>query len=277
MGKQNKDDSAGFVDIIKLAKENPTVVLTDSDFSDSFDADLILEETRKMNDSEGLYWWVNSGAYFIQENGVGKTLQGELRQDSEWQIKYKDHNVNETDDGFHPQNIFRLVTRSKWLDYTQEVEYKINKYHLSKDEHRSASNGLLLFNRYQDGDNLYYTGIRVDGAAVIKKKYKGEYYTMDYKTIIVDSKYDRETNPNLLPIEEWVSVRSEVKNINDKRVEIKLYVKLPNDVDWNLVLEAIDDGQAFGGAAITSEGFAGVRTDFMDVEFDNFKIIKLEE
>jgi hypothetical protein len=38
------------------------------------------------------------------------------------------------------------------------------------------------------------------------------------------------------------------------------------------VAEAKDDGKTFGGAAILNEGYAGIRTDFMDVEFDDYKI-----
>ena len=39
---------------------------------------------------------------------------------------------------------------------------------------------MLLFNRYQDGQTLYYGGVRVDGAAVIKKKLAGVYTTLAY-------------------------------------------------------------------------------------------------
>ncbi len=35
---------------------------------------------------------------------------------------------------------------------------------------------------------------------------------------------------------------------------------------WTTVFEAVDAG----GAAILSDGYAGIRTDFMDVEFDNY-------
>jgi hypothetical protein len=59
----------------------------------------------------------------------------------------------------------------------------------SNSIHRMASNGVLLFNHYLDGDNLYYVGIRVDGSAIVKKKKDGVYYTMESKRVF-PGKYD---------------------------------------------------------------------------------------
>jgi hypothetical protein len=246
---------------------------TASEFKDSFSATATLEEASKMTESENQDWWLSSGAYFIQENGVGKTAQGNLTEGSEWQIEYKKNDAGETDDGFHPQNIFRLVTRSKWLDYTQEVYYKINNYYQSKDVHRSESNGLFFFNRYQDENNLYYTGLRVDGAAVIKKKVNGIYYTMAYKSVFA-GKYDRESQPNLLPLNTQIGLKSEVMNNSDGTVNIKLFIDRNKNGKWELILETKDDGKSFGGGAILNEGYAGLRTDFMDAEFDDYKILR---
>jgi len=33
-------------------------------------------------------------------------------------------------------------------------------------------------------------------------------------------------------------------------------------------------GKSFGGAAFMQEGYVGIRTDFMDVKFDNYKLNK---
>lgn len=38
-------------------------------------------------------------------------------------------------------------------------------------------------NRCRDADNLYYVSIRMDGYAIIKKKYEGIYYTFAYAKI----------------------------------------------------------------------------------------------
>lgn len=248
-----------------------TEIIDATKFSDSFDGDYILEETGKMGESASKNWWVNSGALLFVNNGTGKTIFGKLSQGDKWQTDYKNYNASETDDGYHPQNIFRLVAKSKWKNFQQECYYKINRYILSKTKERSESNGLLLFNRYQDGNNLYYTGIRVDGFAVIKKKINGKYYTMAYNRII-NGKYNRNTNPNLLPKDEWIGVKSEVGNNPNGTVLIKLYIDRNRSGDWVLALKATDNGKSFGGAAIKNEGYAGIRTDFMDVEFDDYKI-----
>ena len=102
---------------------------------------------------------------------------------------------------------------------------------MSESSKRGKSNGLFLFNRYQDADNLYYAGIRVDGAAVIKKKIGGKYFTMAYEGLF-DGEYNRESRPNLLPKNVWVGLMSEVKTINDTQVEIKLFIYMENNGSW---------------------------------------------
>lgn len=42
-----------------------------------------------------------------------------------------------------------------------------------------------------------------------------------------------------------------------------------------LAAEAKDDGKSYGGDAILNEGYAGIRTDFMDVEFDDCRALKI--
>jgi hypothetical protein len=129
----------------------------------------------------------------------------------------------------------------------------------------------LLFNRYQDGDNLYYAGLRVDGTAVIKKKIGGKYFTMAQGPIVAGD-YSRESNPNLLPVDKWMSVKTELETVNKNQVDIKLYYRLSDKQEWKLALKTLDDGTRFGGAAILAKGYAGIRTDFMDVQFDDYSI-----
>lgn len=244
-------------------------------FFEDFSLPMVLEESGDMNRGSSLHWWVNSGAFLFISDGVGKTVFGELEKGSVWQKKYKDYNSSETDGGYHPQNIFRLITRSKWKNLQQECYYKIDRYILSKAKERSESNGLLLFNRYQDGDNLYYTGIRVDGFAVIKKKIKGQYFTMAYERVF-PGKYDRKKKPNLLPLHQWIGLRSEVSDTENGSVNIKVFMDRNRDGNWKLVAEATDNGKNFGGKVIAEAGHAGIRTDFMDVEFDDYRIEKME-
>ncbi len=249
--------------------DNSFISYFSADFSDSF----TLEEAGDMEDSTDDIFWVNSGAFLISESGVGRTLFGELSKGDKWQVKYQDARVataKETDGGYHPQNIFRLVTKSKWKNLEQEAFYNIRKYNLSNSFYRKASNAILLFNRYQDGYNLYYVGLRVDGNIIVKKKYKKKYYTMASEKVL-DGVYNQKSTPNLIPINKWIGIKSEVKTIEGSQVEIKVSIKMDRDEeDWTEVLTVIDDGESFGGDAILEEGYAGIRTDFMDVEFDDY-------
>ncbi len=264
---------------IYYPQENGVVTIEGTDeiknqkgiFIDGFQRREIIEETGEMEESIGSDWWVNSGAFLIKNGKIGKTLQGKIKKDSVWQKKYEDYNSESTDGGYRPQNIFRLVTKSKWQDFQQEVYFRIVKYNLSKSKHRNQSNGLLLFNRYLDGDNLYYTGIRVDGAGVIKKKIKGEYFTLAYEPIF-NGRYDIKTNSNLLPENTWIGLKSEVVTTNDNNVNIKLFLDKEGNENWELILEVTDDNKSYGGDAILKEGYSGIRTDFMDVEFDDYYI-----
>lgn len=237
----------------------------------------ILEESSSMDKSNDKNWWLNSGARVYINGNILKTLQGNLVEGDYWQSKYKNYNAEETDNGFHPQNIFRLVTKGKYNDPVQSMYFKINNYILSQDIHRAASNGVLFFNRYQDGDNLYYVGLRVDGQAVIKKKTNGIYYTMAYKPVYFDTIYNRESNPNLIPANTWIGIKSEISNMDNQNVLIKLFIDRTNSGNWELITEAIDDGNKYGGKSITGSGYAGIRSDFMDVEFEEYNVIEKSE
>ena len=121
---------------------------------------------------------------------------------------------------------------------------------------------------------MYYTGIRADGYATIKKKIKGVYYTLVYQRFIPEDRgtYDRSNNPNLLPKNVWLGLKSEIQTNPDSTVTIRLYLDSDRTGDWVLVAEALDDGKTYGGAPFLEAGRAGIRTDFMDVEFDDYKI-----
>lgn len=241
----------------------------------TFNKDGLLNESGEMQESSSPYWWLNSGAQLSISSSTGRTVYGELPQYSKWRIAYAAANPVDTDNGYHPQNIFRLVTRSKWQNFVQSMSFQVGKLNLSSSANRNASNGVLLFNRYQDSNNLYYAGIRVDGTAVIKKKINGTYYTMVQRPFYNNgSPYNRDTNPNLIPIQKWIGLKSEIKTNPDATVSIKFFIDRDKTGNWVLAAEAIDDGRSYGGNAILNEGFAGIRTDFMDVEFDDYKLIK---
>jgi hypothetical protein len=236
----------------------------------SFNNDGILEEAPSITLSSSPYFWLDSGGQLSIREGVGTTIQGALPDNAKWRIYYNQTNPVDTDNGYFPQNIFRLVTRSTWQNSQAEAYFVINATNNTKSPNRNASNGLLIFSRYKDSENLYYTGIRVDGAAVIKKKLKGTYSDLAYIPGVFSGEYDGE---NLIPQNTWIGLRSEIKNLSDGTVQIRLYIDMDWKNTWHLIAEAIDRGQ--DGAPITDSGHSGIRTDFMDVSFENFHITSL--
>lgn len=252
------------------AAEAATTAAVKLPFRYTFSVDGRLDESSQLLNSTSPYWWLTSGAYFYLKGGVGSTIKGSLPPTNKWYLLYQKNDPGETDNGEHPQNIFRLFTRTAWQNVAQEVSYRITDYHLSTDEHRAGSNGLLLFNRFKNSDNTYYAGLRVDGYAVIKKKINGVYYTMAYSPVINGRKYDRATNPNLLPMNTWIRLKTEVSNVTANTVSIKFYADIGNTGTWAKVAEAVDNGKTYGGAALVEPGLGGMRTDFMDVDFDNY-------
>lgn len=278
MGVYALDGSSGFFMSGKNVLKVPEAFAAapapvNSPYLYTFNAAGTLVEAGSAIESTSRYWWLNSGGYLNIKNGRGHTVQGSLPAGDPWRILYAQTNPVDTDNGLHPQNIFRLVTQSKWQTAAQEAFFVINKDNLSSSANRYESNGILLFNRYQDSQNLYYTGIRVDGAAVIKKKQNGKYTTLAYIPSVYPGIYNRTTNPNLLPKNKWIGLRSEVKNNPEGSVKITLYVDKGWTGRWQKVAE-VTDGWA-NGTPITNAGFGGIRTDFMDVMFDNYRFINL--
>lgn len=241
-----------------------------SPFVYSFNSSGILREAGDSDESTSPYWWVNSGARLAIDGGLGMTNQGELPLADRFRALYAAMNPLDTDFGKYPQNTFRLVSKSTWDNVRLSAQFKITKDNLTLSPNRNASNGLLFMSRYVDSQSLYYAGIRVDGAAVIKKKYKGIYYTMAHKKIF-DGTYSYSSEPNLLPHEEWVGLKNETVTNPDGSVTVRLYMQREGAA-WSKVLEATDDGKKYGGTPpITGSHYIGIRTDFMDVLFENFR------
>jgi len=255
---------------IGRAAETQAVVLP---FHYAFKNDGVTPERHPMEKSSSPYWWVNSGAYMYLKNGEGMTVQGELPALDPRRISYAKEDPIETDGGYHPQNIFRLIFRTSWGNIRQEMYVRANAYNLSASPERAASNGMLLFSRYSDAGDLYYAGVRVDGAAIIKKKIGGTYHTMrEVRGYFPGAAYDRTTNPNLLPIGTWIGLRTETVDLPGGSVSLKLFTDVGRTGAWKLAAEAIDDGVTYGGPALTQPGRTGLRTDFMDASFDDYRL-----
>lgn len=249
--------------------------ITELPYIYSFNVPGTLYEAGSMEQSTSAYWWVDSGAYLNISDNLGKTVQGNLETSDFWRLAYFKSNPVDTDNGYHPQNIFRLIAKYKIKDFQVSTYFKITNNNFSSSPNRNESNGLLLIGRYADNDNLYYAGVRVDGSAVIKKKINGTYFTLGTKNIFSKNPYKKDTNPNSLPINTWIGLKVEINDKPDGTVNIKLFTDVNKTNNWTLVLEANDDNKTYGGKAITSEGYVGIRTDFMDVEFSNFKVDKI--
>lgn len=252
--------------------ENSIQTLVDPVFIYNFNVPGVLSESKNRDESKSRYWWLNSGGIMEIENGTGRTIQGNLDPLNRWRITYSLSNSVDTDQGAHPQNIFRLFTMSVWKNSSEEIYFKINRDNLSPSPNRNVSNGVFLITRFQDGGNLYYGGVRVDGTAVIKKKVDGKYFTLDQKRIWPGPDYDRRLNPSLLPKNVWIGMKIESEDDNRGRVHLKFYLDLDQSGRWTPILEAIDDGRS----AILKPGTGGLRSDFMDIEFKDFKIIETD-
>ena len=263
----------GFVAFLALVFVALVSASSGEAFNDGFDTDGTLQEAGSITLSSSADWWLSSGAYFYKKAGLGMTVQGNLPDNDPWRLEYLSTNPLDTDDGYHPQNIFRYVARGSWKNFTQQAYFRIQANELSGSPNRNASNGLFFFNRYQDANNIYYTGIRVDGAAVIKKKLAGTYYTVGYKKIYAGT-YNVSSNPNLLPMGKWVGMKTVISDNGSSGVDIEIDLDDPSlGTGWTPVLSATDTGANFG-AVIANAGHAGIRTDFMDVQFDNYSAVE---
>ena len=262
-------ENADATETVSFTEENPDSIYNRYPFYFQSDKEIELEESDSPENSKNPYLWLDSGGMVNIKNGIAKTIQSDSEKYSYWRVAYFLDNPRDTDNGYHPQNVLRLVTKAKWLNFTEEATFRINKYNLSKSENRNESNGILLFSRYKDQNNTYYAGLRVDGAVVIKKKIGGKYTTLALKEIIPG--YDPEKNPNVLPINKWIGLKVETINKSPNEVLINLYIDENCAGIWTKVLSATDNSKA-----LTGSGSAGIRTDFMDVEIKDYKINPIE-
>ncbi len=258
---------------VEMTRELPSVetVFSNEISRTTIDNQIVIEEAPAPEKSIDMFWWVDSGAYAFVRDGFLMTVSGRLPPNDKWRLKYLESNSLDTDNGYCPQNIFRLVSRKKWQDFTEEAYLMIKKYNASPSPNRAESNGLILMGRYVDGNNLYYAGIRVDGKAIIKRKYNGAYRTLA-ETFVFAGGYDRDFRPNLLPENRWLGLRMTVKNEASDQVRIRLDVDKSGQGDWQTVLETVDTAKNNRLRAISR---LGIRTDFMDVIIKNFSVSEL--
>lgn len=254
----------------------PSVIFASNASScQSFPQELFLEEAESLKASSDMCWWVDSGAVFLIHNGVGETQIGPLHHGSPWRQLYAASDPIDTENGSYPQNIFRLINKVPRQNFYNELFFNIRSYRASESPGRNESNGILLMGRYVDADNLYYAGLRVDGTAVIKRKLDGGYETLGTVVLNNETNYDREKNPNMLPLDQWIGLSMNIANDTDKKVVIRL--SLYSQGAWQTVLTVVDDPSKLPNGNILAEAAnTGIRTDFMDIAFKNYKIISLK-
>lgn len=251
-----------------------------TDFGKVTDVPVILEEIGRKSATEGgdsasPIFWLNSGGRMITVNGRGNTIQGDLLPTDKWyQIYHKtpgsDAYVN-SDGGLHPQNLFRLYTRQKFLDTSCSAIFRMNKYHLSDASERKESNGLLVMSRATpDGADAYYGGVRVDGTTVIKRKKGGIYSPNLLAKKIFPGTYDRaggNGSPNLIPLGAWIGIKLVTKTLPNGHVQLSLFTDMFWTGIWSLA------GTVEDSNPILHDGLHALRTDFADVTFDALRIL----
>src|SRR5438105_8303171 len=83
----------------------------------------MLEEAGSMAESASSAFWLNSGGEFFFTSGFGRTFEGELPADDRWRQAYARSSSVDTDGGAHPQNLFRLINRQTFRNFTQETTF----------------------------------------------------------------------------------------------------------------------------------------------------------
>ncbi len=232
----------------------------------------VITEKSDRKDSNNANWWLSSGAYVQSANGYLHTVQGKLKSTDRFRGLYAASNPTDTDNGYYPQNLLRLVTQAKFTNFSQQVFFNISQINQSSSPNRNQSNGVFFFHRYQDSNNLYYVGIRVDGYAVVKKKIAGHYSFLK-SVVVYPGQYHPVTQPNLLPIHRWIGIKTELASNVRNGVDIILYLNDPQfGSGWTKILQVEDNGA--NGERIMHEGYAGIRSDFMDVSFDAYEAVE---
>jgi hypothetical protein len=221
-----------------------------------------LQETLRPEESVDENWWLILGGLMNIEDDSWSTIHGELKATDSLRKKYLRTNPLDTDNGYHPQNVFKLVSRKDSHHSIQEITFSIDKYNQSRSPNRNASSGVFIIENYKDIDNFYQIGLEIDGKAVIKKKINGIYSTLgEIQLWGENDSYDNDSKPNLIPENQNVNFRIE-KNQTDNALSFKFFLK--DGDEWKLIQESIDTKE------ILPPGKVGIRSDFMDLTIKDY-------
>ncbi|MHB8660434.1 MAG: LamG-like jellyroll fold domain-containing protein [Minisyncoccota bacterium] len=203
-----------------------------------------LYEASPMTNSTSPYLWLNSGTSMIIANGVGETGSS--------------------------QGSFRLFMRDTVQNPSAQIYVDRVADNLSNTANIHGYNGESVIARYEDANNYYYAGIRTDGAVVIKKKTNGVYQTLASKQIFPGT-YNATTNPDLIPLGQWIGLKLVVATASSGEPVLSLYTDIGRTGAWHLALSVVDDPAKFG-SAVTGSGLVGVQSDYANAQFSNFLI-----
>lgn len=141
--------------------------------------------------------------------------------------------------GYTDSPIFRMVTlKSDIKNFTMVSDMMKTKLGINDWD------GLQLFFRYKDPDNLYAAGLRNDNAIHLKKKYNGVYYTLAQVPF----------NSNQLS--RWYKMK-----VVASGSRLQVYVDGLKYID-------VTDGSI-------PQGRVGIRTDDINAYFDNFTVYSM--
>ncbi|HVS79645.1 MAG TPA: hypothetical protein VHF05_01570 [Candidatus Paceibacterota bacterium] len=231
-----------------------------------------LEESDGFDTSASPLYWLNSGAEaLLSSSSSWSTVKGDLAAGSKWHEEYASSNSTDTDGGIHPQNLFRIFTRGVYGDGAYSAYAKIDRIVASASPNRNSSNGVFLMIHAEDSDNLYYAGLRVDGNAVIKKKIGGTYYTIAETPLFAYAPYNRDTRPDLLPLNTWLGMKADVKTLPDNSVQIEFSIDLSGEGSWIPIL-SVTDAPKGNVQTLPGPGHAGIRSDFMEMSIRDFRV-----
>lgn len=229
-----------------------------------------LTETPSLAESSSPYLWLKSGALLPISGTTGTSLQGSLPTTSTWRTIYAKRDSGASDNGAHPQNLFRLMTKGTVANPAAQVYVNRVRDNLANTANRHGYNAESLITRYQDENNFYFASIRADGYAVIKKKTGGVYQTLVAKKIFSGT-WSATTNPDLIPLNNWIGMKfSVVPNASGNPV-LSLYTDVGKTGLWTPALSVTDDPLKFG-SPITAPGLVGIQSDYADIALDDFRI-----
>jgi hypothetical protein len=220
-------------------------------FSDSFagPGGLIANEWAHWNDGgvESPLWDMTSGSLF------GRAGAG-------WTGVPDDCAPDRTSSSCTNSAVFRLNTRR--FDFSAvrvEVGLRANAWTSTASTPAVAWDGVHLWLRYVDEEELYYASVnRRDGAVVVKKKCRGGPSNGGtYVTLASRSGHG-------VPLDAWQRVGASVEDTVDGSVAIEVLR------EGAAVLRAVDTGA--GCAPIRRAGAVGVRGDNLDFELRDFTV-----